>query len=258
MFERVGGERIDRAGHTKRQLERRFRSIGRVVPGCPVGRYRSPDLILNRHYVDSTAVAPQVKMRAGEAASIAPATQKPDPTPQLGSGPYGQGAESVFVQLSRWPQTGSVCPEIASDLAKRDGPPLKPQKEPEGTPRLGMATPRAQSQKLPLRLGTGTRLEAEPTPRLLKASRGQKVSTNPLVDHRRSHIRVAGLAGSGRKLVVLWRIMPNGRLLMAAESAYGSTFNTDRITIRLTERLDMAVIPGYEPSFIKLTGVDAS
>jgi HK97 family phage major capsid protein len=64
--------------------------------------------------------------------------------------------------------------------------------------------------------------------------------------------------GDFSKLVVLQRLMPNGKLLMAAESPYGGTFVTDSITIRLTERMDMAVIPGYEPSFIKLTGIDAS
>jgi len=64
--------------------------------------------------------------------------------------------------------------------------------------------------------------------------------------------------GDFAKLVVLQRLMPNARLLMAAESSYGSTFGTDQVTVRLTERLDQAVIPGHEPSFIKLTGLDAS
>ncbi len=64
--------------------------------------------------------------------------------------------------------------------------------------------------------------------------------------------------GDFTKIVALWRYMPNGLLAMVAASDLGSTFNTDRTTLRASERLDMHVIPGFEASFRQLTGVDAS
>ncbi|MDQ2934078.1 MAG: phage major capsid protein [Chloroflexota bacterium] len=64
--------------------------------------------------------------------------------------------------------------------------------------------------------------------------------------------------GDFRKIVVLFRYLPNGMLLMLAKSDYGSNFAVDKTSVRAIERLDQNVIPGSEPSFVKITGVDAS
>ena len=54
-----------------------------------------------------------------------------------------------------------------------------------------------------------------------------------------------------------WRLMANGRLAMVAKSSLGANFSTDQTTFRIAERWDANLTPGYGPSIVKVTGINA-
>jgi Phage capsid family len=70
------------------------------------------------------------------------------------------------------------------------------------------------------------------------------------------------LVGDFSWVTALWRLMPNGRLVSVAvsgEAVIGgaSDFADDSTTFRLIERWDQNLSPGYGPSIVKVTGVNA-
>jgi Phage capsid family len=62
--------------------------------------------------------------------------------------------------------------------------------------------------------------------------------------------------GDWSRVKALWRLMPNGRLVSVAYSA-DVNFNTDQTTFRLIERWDQNLTPGYGPSIVQVTAVNA-
>jgi Phage capsid family len=64
------------------------------------------------------------------------------------------------------------------------------------------------------------------------------------------------LVGDFERVKALFRLMPNGRLISVAYSA-DQNFNSDQTTFRLIERWDQNLTPGYGPSIVQVTGVNA-
>jgi len=70
------------------------------------------------------------------------------------------------------------------------------------------------------------------------------------------------LVGDFSWVTALWRLAPNGRLVSVAasgEAVIGGVgdFSTDQTTFRCYERWDQNIAPGYGPSIVKVTGVNA-
>jgi len=63
--------------------------------------------------------------------------------------------------------------------------------------------------------------------------------------------------GDFSRVVMLHRLLPGGLLYRVDWSDLGASFATDSRTFRVFTRWDAAVTPGYGPSIVKITGINA-